>query len=111
MSKVVYIGCVVMGLILLPYYKLDVMARDLPAQLPKPENAPQVSDKPVKVYILSGQSNMVGMGKIAGENPGHCRPLSKKIRNFSILSLKTESGRSAKIPFLSICQTAESQSG
>lgn len=91
MSKVVYIGCVVMGLILLPYYKLDVMARDLPAQLPKPENAPQVSDKPVKVYILSGQSNMVGMGKIAGEKPGTLQTVVKKDKKFQ--HLITEDGK------------------
>ena len=41
-------------------------AKDIPAQLPDPDNAPPAADKPVKVYILSGQSNMVGMGDIRG---------------------------------------------
>lgn len=36
------------------------------AQLPKPDGKPADMSKPVKVFILMGQSNMVGMGKIAG---------------------------------------------
>jgi len=35
-------------------------------QLPKPDGKPADMTKPVKVFILLGQSNMVGMGKIAG---------------------------------------------
>jgi len=35
-------------------------------QLPKPDKNPADMTKPVKVFILLGQSNMVGMGKIAG---------------------------------------------
>jgi len=35
-------------------------------QLPKPDGKPADMTKPVKVFILMGQSNMVGMGKIAG---------------------------------------------
>jgi len=38
----------------------------VPVQLPDPGNKPPAADKPVKVYILSGQSNMVGMGDITG---------------------------------------------
>lgn len=39
----------------------------IPEQLPDPDNSVAPSkDKPVKVYILSGQSNMVGMGEIDG---------------------------------------------
>jgi len=38
----------------------------VPVQLPDPDNKPPAADKPVKVYILSGQSNMVGMGDING---------------------------------------------
>jgi len=34
--------------------------------LPKPDGKPADMTKPVKVFILLGQSNMVGMGKIAG---------------------------------------------
>ena len=35
-------------------------------QLPKADTKPADMSKPVKVFILLGQSNMVGMGKIAG---------------------------------------------
>jgi hypothetical protein len=35
-------------------------------QLPKPDGKPADMTKPVQVFILMGQSNMVGMGKIAG---------------------------------------------
>jgi len=38
----------------------------IPAQLPDPDGKPGDPAKPVKVYILSGQSNMVGMGELAG---------------------------------------------
>jgi alpha-galactosidase len=38
----------------------------VPARLPDPDNAPPDRTGPVKVYILSGQSNMVGMGDISG---------------------------------------------
>ena len=44
----------------------NVAAKDVPAQLPDPDGKPPDVKKPLKVYILSGQSNMVGMGKIAG---------------------------------------------
>jgi len=43
-----------------------VAAKEIPAQLPDPDDKPPATDKPVKVYILSGQSNMVGMGDIRG---------------------------------------------
>jgi alpha-galactosidase len=36
----------------------------IPDQLPDPERTPPDMSKPVKVYILSGQSNMVGMGDL-----------------------------------------------
>jgi len=35
-------------------------------QLPRPDGKPADMTKPVKVFILMGQSNMVGMGKITG---------------------------------------------
>ena len=35
-------------------------------QLPDPDTKPLVTNKPVKVYILAGQSNMVGMGNLSG---------------------------------------------
>ena len=45
---------------------LSVSAKDIPAQLPAIDRKPGDSAKPVKVYILSGQSNMVGMGTLSG---------------------------------------------
>ena len=41
-------------------------AKEVPSQLPDPNGKPPASDKPVKVYIMSGQSNMVGIGQISG---------------------------------------------
>jgi alpha-galactosidase len=41
-------------------------AKDIPAQLPAPDAKPGDATKPVKVYILSGQSNMVGMATLSG---------------------------------------------
>ena len=37
--------------------------------LPDPDGSTGSTDKPVKVYILSGQSNMVGFGRIADSDP------------------------------------------
>jgi hypothetical protein len=44
-------------------------AASVPLQLARPDGQPGNSDKPVKVYILAGQSNMVGMGDITGASP------------------------------------------
>ena len=41
----------------------------VPLDLPRPDAAPGNPAKPVKVYILAGQSNMVGMGDISGATP------------------------------------------
>lgn len=41
----------------------------VPLDLPRPDDAPGDPAKPVKVYILAGQSNMVGMGEISGATP------------------------------------------
>ena len=45
---------------------LDAVATDVPAQLPDPDGKPGDAAKPLKVYILAGQSNMVGMGDLTG---------------------------------------------
>ena len=37
-------------------------------QLSKPDGKPADMSKPVQVFILMGQSNMVGLGKIAGQD-------------------------------------------
>jgi alpha-galactosidase len=41
-------------------------AKKIPAQLPDPDGKAPDTKKPVKVYIMSGQSNMVGIGQISG---------------------------------------------
>ncbi len=55
------LAAVVMAILVLP-----AAAREIPAQLPDPDGKAPVTNKPVKVYILSGQSNMVGIGQISG---------------------------------------------
>ncbi len=45
---------------------LGAEIKNVPAQLPAPDGKPGDSTKPVKVYILSGQSNMVGMATLSG---------------------------------------------
>ncbi|MDE0569224.1 MAG: hypothetical protein OSB44_00990 [Verrucomicrobiales bacterium] len=41
-------------------------AKEIPFPLPNHDGLPGDSSKPVKVYILAGQSNMVGMGNLSG---------------------------------------------
>ena len=48
---------------------LPATAETVPLELPDPDGKPGDATKPVKVYILAGQSNMVGMGDISGARP------------------------------------------
>ena len=41
----------------------------VPEELPRPDAKPGAKGKPVKVYILAGQSNMVGFGSLANAKP------------------------------------------
>jgi hypothetical protein len=43
---------------------------NIPYPLPDPDADTGATNKPVKVYIMSGQSNMVGFGQLAGTGPG-----------------------------------------
>ncbi len=45
---------------------LPTHAAEVPFPLPDPDGTPGDAPKPVKVYILAGQSNMVGMGNLSG---------------------------------------------
>jgi alpha-galactosidase len=45
---------------------LTASAAEIPASLPDPDGKPGDATKPVKVYVLAGQSNMVGMGNLSG---------------------------------------------
>ena len=44
-------------------------AREIPLELPRHDGRPGDPSKPVQVYILAGQSNMVGFGHIANSRP------------------------------------------
>jgi hypothetical protein len=54
----------VFGLLLLN--ALTLQAKDLP----DPVSQPADKSKPVKVFILMGQSNMLGFGKVSGDQEG-----------------------------------------
>ena len=45
---------------------LTLLAAKLPEVLPDPDGKPADMSKPVRVYILLGQSNMLGFGKVSG---------------------------------------------
>ncbi len=59
------IACAVLGLIAVSGAAL---AQDNPRTLPKPDDKPGAANKPIKVFILMGQSNMVGMGDLGPES-------------------------------------------
>jgi len=50
---------------------LPAVAKEIQAQLPDPDGKPGDATKPVKVYILAGQSNMVGFGYLKGARPSY----------------------------------------
>lgn len=54
----------------------------IPYPLPDPDSTPPDATKPVKVYILSGQSNMVGMGNISGNQPGTLETIVRQENKF-----------------------------
>ncbi len=54
----------------------------VPYPLPLHDGSPGASDKPVKVYILSGQSNMVGFGQISGSDPGTLETITQRQNRF-----------------------------
>jgi hypothetical protein len=49
---------------------LTVLAAEVPKELTRPDGKEADMSKPVQVYVLLGQSNMVGMGHIAGDKDG-----------------------------------------
>ena len=50
--------------LLVAVFALPAVAADAPKQLADPDGKPADMSKPVQVYILMGQSNMLGFGKI-----------------------------------------------
>jgi len=63
-SLLLTLGAVLLALLVVP------AAADLPDPLPDPDGEPADMSKPVQVYILMGQSNMLGAGKVAGDTDG-----------------------------------------
>lgn len=49
--------------LLTPLFALSVAA-EIPAQLPDPDGQPADMSKPIQVYIMLGQSNMLGFGRV-----------------------------------------------
>ncbi len=54
--------------------------------LPSPDGKPADMDKPVKVFILLGQSNMVGAGKVKGDKEGSLEHAVKTEKLYPFLS-------------------------
>lgn len=77
------------------FLQLSLYAK-IPGVLPKPDSTPPSADKPVKVYILAGQSNMVGFGKLKGSAPFY--PSIYLSADPSIRSGKMPVGPSAILP-------------
>lgn len=48
---------------------MGAVAASVPATLPQPDGKPADMTKKVKIYILAGQSNMVGFGYLSGAGP------------------------------------------
>ena len=60
------LAAIVMSLLALP-----AVAAEVPDPLPDPDGKPADMSKPVKVYILMGQSNMLGFGRVGpADKPG-----------------------------------------
>jgi len=54
----------------------------IPYPLPGPDSTPPDTTKPVKVFILSGQSNMVGFGRVGGPEQGTLQTIVKSENKF-----------------------------
>ncbi|MHC4693756.1 MAG: hypothetical protein ACYS67_13520, partial [Planctomycetota bacterium] len=54
----------------------------IPYPLPDPDTTPPDSNNPVKVYIMSGQSNMVGFGRVGGSELGTLNTITKVENKF-----------------------------
>ena len=64
------LGCLSTNLLLSALAALPIHAAVLPVDLPAPDPGDRGrKDKPVKVYIISGQSNSVGFGRVEGADP------------------------------------------
>lgn len=55
---------------------------NIPYPMPDPDASTGVSNKPVKVFIMSGQSNMVGFGQVTGTGPGTLQTITGPEKKF-----------------------------
>ena len=61
----------------------------VPYPLPDPDTSTGTGTKPVKVFILSGQSNMVGFGRVAGTENDTLQSLTRTEKKFPNLITST----------------------
>ncbi|MFN7730460.1 MAG: sialate O-acetylesterase [Pirellula sp.] len=54
------------ALLVFPFVATLSMAQDIPQSIARPDGQPADMTQPVQVFILLGQSNMVGLGKVRG---------------------------------------------
>jgi len=59
-----------LGAVLLALLGVPAVAQDIPDPLPDPDGKPADMSKPVQVYLMMGQSNMLGFGKVNGGTDG-----------------------------------------
>jgi len=64
---------------------LTALAADVPKVLPDPDGKEANMSKPVQVYILLGQSNMVGAGRVNGAKDGTLENAVKTKKKYSYL--------------------------
>ena len=91
------------SLILGVFGAVGAMAAPVPATLPRPDGKPGDMTKKVKVYILAGQSNMVGFGMLTGAGPVY--PSTFLSADPAILPCRMPVGESALLP-LKVYQSA-----
>jgi len=70
---------------LLASLTLSVSAKDKP--LPDPDGKPADMTKPVQVYILLGQSNMLGAGRVSGDKDGTLERAVKEKKLYTLEEL------------------------
>jgi alpha-galactosidase len=73
-----------------------IAGNTVPSKLPRPDKTPPNTKKPIKVYLLAGQSNMVGFGTLKGGSPAYDSIFLSADPN--VLATKLPFGRTAIIP-------------
>ncbi len=76
---------------------LPTAAAVIPAELPPTDPAPPASNKPVKVYIQSGQSNSFGMGEVEPRGPIYSKVFLSADPSVKACALPIE--KTALLPF------------